>query len=59
MLKADYIANPNMANEALVQELYEIFLEEFGKDLSKKDVNEIADMLIALFDTLIKVQTEK
>lgn len=48
-----------MANEALVQELYEIFLEEFGKDLSKKDVNEIADMLIALFDTLIKVQTEK
>ncbi len=44
-----------MLSEALLQELHRILKEDYGKDLDRKELVEVASTLVGTFDLLAKV----
>lgn len=44
-----------MLSEVLLQELHRILKEDYGKDLNRKELVEVANTLVGTFDLLAKV----
>ncbi len=46
-----------MISETLLQELQQIVREDYGKNLGKEELTEIANTLVKTFDLLAKVES--
>jgi hypothetical protein len=44
-----------MTSEASLQELRQIFKEEFGKELNQNELSEVANRLVGYFDLMAKI----
>ena len=49
----------NDEGEELLQELHQIIKEDYGKDLKKQEISEIAYSLLGFFDLLAKINHRK